>query len=192
MATNYPGAIDSFPTPNAGSSLDSPSHSGLHANINDASIALQKNLGIIKYVTSDVVNDNATPNTLQNVTGLSVALTSGKTYFFEVKCLYTANASTTGSRWTINGPTFDFLSYESKYSLAATTRTINARLTAYQLPASSNATSSDANGGGNFAQLEGIIKPNANGNLVVQFASEVASAAITAKPGSFIRVQELI
>jgi len=192
MATNYPGAIDSFATPTPTSSLDSPSHSQLHKDVNDASIALQKNLGIIKYLTTDVVNNDANANTLIDIPALSVPLTSGKAYFFEIACLFTTEVATTGSRWTINGPTAEVLNYESWYTASGTTRTSNTQITAYQLPAASNATANTTNGGGNIAKMQGIVKPSADGNLVVQFASEVSSSAITAKPGSFIRVQELV
>lgn len=45
MATNYPGALDSFTNPSAGDALDSPSHAGQHADANDAIEAVQTELG---------------------------------------------------------------------------------------------------------------------------------------------------
>ena len=45
MATNFPGAIDSFTNPTSGDTLDSPSHAAQHANINDAMVAVQTRLG---------------------------------------------------------------------------------------------------------------------------------------------------
>ncbi len=45
MATNFPGSLDSFTNPTSGSTLDSPSHAGQHANINDAMEAVQAKLG---------------------------------------------------------------------------------------------------------------------------------------------------
>jgi hypothetical protein len=41
MATNFPGGIDTFVNPNATSSLDSPSHSGLHTDLGDAMTAVE-------------------------------------------------------------------------------------------------------------------------------------------------------
>jgi hypothetical protein len=41
MATNFPGGIDTFVNPNATSSLDSPSHSGLHTDLGDAVTAVE-------------------------------------------------------------------------------------------------------------------------------------------------------
>ena len=45
MATNFPGSLDSFTNPTSSSTLDSPSHAGQHANINDAVEAVQAKLG---------------------------------------------------------------------------------------------------------------------------------------------------
>jgi hypothetical protein len=44
MATNFPGGIDTFVNPNATSSLDSPSHAGLHTDMGDAMTAVQTQL----------------------------------------------------------------------------------------------------------------------------------------------------
>lgn len=45
MTTAYPGALDTFTNPGAGSLVTSPSHSAQHANINDAMAAVQATLG---------------------------------------------------------------------------------------------------------------------------------------------------
>jgi hypothetical protein len=138
--------------------------------------------------TQNTVNNNASANTLADVTGLAFAVTSGESYYFEAVIMYTAAATSTGSRWTINGPANPtYLYYNSEYSLAATTQTIN-YASAYQIPAASNATSLAA---GNTAWITGIIKASSNGILQVQFASEISGSAITALTGSFIRYQRL-
>lgn len=129
---------------------------------------------------ADVINNNATANTLADCTGLSFAVTSGTRYRFYALIWYTSAAATTGSRWTLNGPTVTNLAYTSRYQLTATTNTLN-NATAYSIPAASNATSLTA---GNIAIIEGTILPSANGTVVVRFASEVASSAITCKAGS--------
>jgi hypothetical protein len=72
------------------------------------------------------------------------------------------------------------MAYKSTYTLTATTLTTNFA-TAYSIPAASNATSIVA---GNIAIIEGTILPSAAGTVVVRFASEVASSAITCKAGS--------
>lgn len=137
-------------------------------------------------LASDVTNNNATPNTIADVTGLSFAVTAGETYWFRAVIAYTAAATTTGSRWSVNGPgSPTALRYESTYSLTATTQTTNRGLSAYDTPAASNATSAAT--GANTAVVEGFITPSANGTVIIRFASEVASSAIVAKAGSLLQ-----
>lgn len=137
---------------------------------------------------SDVTNNNAVANTIADVTGLSFAVTAGNKYFFEFIIPYTAAATTTGSRWTINGPaTPTLLAYRSWYPLTATTETNNAA-TAYDIPAASNASSLTA---GNVAVIKGIIQPSANGTVIARFASEVSSSAIVAKAGATVFYQQV-
>lgn len=138
---------------------------------------------------SDVTNNNAVANTIADVTGLSFSVTSGKFYWFEFHIAYTSAATTTGSRWSISGPASPtYLTYASWYSLTSTTRTENNHLQAYDVPAASNATSAAT--GNNYARIEGIIRPSADGTVIARFASEVANSAIVAKAGSFLRYQQ--
>lgn len=132
----------------------------------------------IDFLTSNAVNNNGTANTIANVTGLEFAVASGVTYKFKFFIVYTSAATATGSRWSINGPTTTTLHYQSEYALTTTSRTFNTGLSAYNLPASCNATS--ASTGSNIAIIEGIITPSAAGTVTARFASEVASSAITA------------
>lgn len=138
------------------------------------------NYGTLVTLGSDVINNNATANTLADCTGLSFAVTSGTRYRFYALIWYTSAATATGSRWTLNGPSATDMAYQSTYTLTATTLTANTA-TAYSIPAASNATSLTA---GNIAIIHGTILPSANGTVVVRFASEVASSAITCKAGS--------
>jgi hypothetical protein len=142
-------------------------------------------------LTADVANGNVTANTMADVTGLSFAVTAGSTYWFRFFIQYTANATTTGSRWAVNGPaTPTLLIYKSEYSLTTTTRTINEGNSAYDIPAASNATSAATTS--NIAWVEGFITPSANGTVIARFASEVSSVNITAKAGSILHWQQVI
>jgi hypothetical protein len=140
-------------------------------------------------LSSNVVNNNATANTMQDVTGLSFPVLAGRTYYFQFQIQYSAAATTTGSRWSINGPSFTRLNYISEYSLTTTTSTRNAQNTAYNVPAASNASS--ATTGSNWAMIEGMITPSADGTVVASFASEIANSAITALAGSVVYYQQL-
>lgn len=145
--------------------------------------------GILRAVLlADIVNASAVANTLADVTGLSFPVAAGKRYRFFFAVDYTAAAVTTGSRWTISGPATTRLSYRSQYTLTATTQTSNEGLSAYNVPAAANASSVVA---ANLAIIEGMVTPSAPGTVIVRFASEVASSAITAKAGSFVEYAEI-
>ena len=137
---------------------------------------------------SDVTNNNATANTIADVTGLSFPVVAGTKYYFKFWINYTSAATGTGSRWAVNGPSLTSITLKSVYSLAATTQTQNT-VTGYDLPAAANATS--ASTAGNWAILEGIIECSAYGSVIARFASEVSSSAIVAKAGSFVEYTAL-
>lgn len=137
----------------------------------------------IVVLGSNVVNNNAVANTIADVTGLSFPVVAGETYWFEFVIPYSSAATTTGSRWSINGPAITRLNCRSEYTLAATTTTVNS-ITAYDIPAASNATSLTV---GNVATIWGIITPSANGTVIARFASEVSSSAVTALAGATCR-----
>lgn len=143
----------------------------------------------IAVLGADVTNNNATANTIADVTGLSFPVVAGNRYRFRFVIPYTSAATGTGSRFSINGPASPTeLAYQSNYSLSATSETINRALTAYDLPAAANAQSLTS---GNIAIIEGIIRPSADGNVIARFASEVASSAIVAKAGAFVEYEQL-
>lgn len=138
----------------------------------------------ITVMSQDVVNNNATLNTIADVTGLSFPVTAGEMYWFEFVIPYTSAVTSTGSRWSINGPgSPTLLNYRSEYTLTATTTTVNSA-TAYDTPAASNASSLTA---GNVATIWGYIKPSQNGTVIARFASEIANSAITALAGATVR-----
>lgn len=138
----------------------------------------------------DVINNNSVANTIADVTGLSFPVTAGRTYYFRFVIRYTAAATTTGSRWSINGPgSPTFLAYRSRWGLtaAATSGTdvmTECNCIAYDTPTASNASSPATTG--NVAVIEGIITPSADGSVIARFASEITNSAITAKAGSVV------
>lgn len=156
--------------------------------VNSANIPISNNLNTV-VLSADVVNNNAVANTIADVTGLSFAVTSGNVYWFRFSIMYTSAISTTGSRWSINGPAVTYLAYTVQAALAATTITIGNYGT-YNQPAAASATApADLVG---MVTIEGIIKPSANGTVIARFASEVLSSAITAKAGSILNWVQVI
>lgn len=139
-------------------------------------------------LTGDITNNNAVANTLADVTGLAFTVEAGVEYAFRFVVKYTSAATTTGSRWTLNGPALTALYGRSQYTLAATTITTN-HFSAYGVPAAANASSLTA---GNLAVIEGTIACSAAGDVQLRFASEIASSAIVAKAGSYVDYGPLI
>lgn len=135
-------------------------------------------------LAEDVANAEAVANTIASVTGLSFPVVADETYWFKFVIPYTSAATTTGSRWSIDGPAAPtMLNYTSRYTIDATSQTVN-YATAYDIPAASNATSLTA---GNVAVIEGHIKPSVDGTVIARFASEVTVSAITAKAGALLQ-----
>jgi hypothetical protein len=136
-------------------------------------------------LSTDVTNNNGTANTMQDITGFSFPVSAGETYYFKFTIQYTSAATTTGARFSINGPASPTaLRFHSRYSLTATTETLNHGLSAYDTPAGANAT--PAATGSNIAIIEGFITPSAAGTVIARFASEVASSAVIARAGSLL------
>lgn len=163
------------------------SNSGaLKNSINQGSNSISSGMNI-SLLGQNVVNNNAVANSIADVTGLSFPVANGSTYWFKFLIRYSSAATTTGSRWSINGPSFSALNYQSIYTLAATTITTN-NATAYDIPAASNATSLTV---GNIAMIEGIITVTADGSVIARFASEVANSAITALAGSLVYYRDI-
>jgi hypothetical protein len=152
----------------------------------DFSVVAAVNAMNLVALTADVTNNNVSANTIANITGLSFAVTAGQSYWWRASIAYTAAATATGSRFSVNGPASPtFLAYKSEYSLTTTTNTVNEGLSAYDQPAASNATSAAT--AANTAIIEGVIRPSADGNVIMRFASEVSGSAITAKAGSLLQ-----
>lgn len=131
----------------------------------------------ISFLSGNVINNNAPANTIADVTGLSFPVVANSTYRFKFFIVYTSAATTTGSRWSINGPATTFVNYNSNYTLTATSQTANSGVAAYDKPSGASASSLAS---GNIAIIEGIIRPSANGTVIARFASEISASAITA------------
>jgi hypothetical protein len=130
-----------------------------------------------KFLPANVTNNNVTANTIADVTGLSFDVLSGVKYRFKFYITYTSAATTTGSRWCINGPTTSILFYQSEYPSSTTARAFNNSLTTYNVPTGSSGASGTNS---NIAIIEGVLTPSANGTIIARFASEITSSAIIA------------
>lgn len=135
---------------------------------------------------ADQTNNNATANTMQDVTGLSFAVVAGTRYWFEFMVVYSAAATTTGIRLGINGPASPtLLALRFDGSLTSTSRGFSEGVSTYDggtvLPTSA------ATGLANIGTVQGLIQPSVDGTVIARFASEVSSSAVVIRAGSMVR-----
>lgn len=144
-----------------------------------------------QILPANVVNAKATANRLIDVRELQFSVREGQRYWFNYTLMYTAAATTTGSRWSIYGPgSPTALRYISENSLTTTSKTTTEGHAAYDLPAASNGSSAAT--GSNIAIIEGFIdNPTCDGIVFPRFASEVLSSAITLLAGSRLEWQRM-
>ena len=116
--------------------------------------------------------------------GLNIAVTNAVPVRFKFVIAGVADATTTGGRFSLNGPAFTRLTYDARWNTTATAITGVAQGTSYDQTYSVG-TASDATN--NIALIQGIILPSANGTLALRASAEVASpGAITVKAGSSV------
>jgi hypothetical protein len=136
-------------------------------------------------LASDTANSTTS---FADVTGLTFAVTSGETYAFEAWVVYETAATTTGSKWAVNGPASPtILSYSVETPTAGTTSRLDFAST-YDGTSASNQT---AGIGQCLAKIEGVVKVSASGTFALRFGSEVGSSAVTAKAGSSMRYRKI-
>jgi len=147
-------------------------------------------LNKILRVTADVVNATTS---FADVTGLTQAILSGKKYAFEAHLIHQTNATTTGSRFGVNGPASPTLLIVQKISgetpgIAATNIAIGAA-TAYDTDGAASTTGPGATN--TLCILSGLIIPSADGTFAIRFQSEIAVASgLTVKAGSWMSIRE--
>lgn len=136
-------------------------------------------------LSSDVTNST---NILADVTGLSFPVKAKTLYWFRFFIRYTTPTTTTGALYTINGPAFNYLMYDSNLSATSNTSLINANLVAYD-----SGTVSSNTGVANMgrAYVTGMVEPSADGTIIARFRSEVNLSTVTTVRGSFVRYREL-
>lgn len=137
--------------------------------------------------TTDLANANATPDTLADITGLTYAVTAGDTYRFRAVIPFSSAATTTGARFTVNGPAMTAIGFVSRWTLSATTEFFG-----YFAALLGGAVQATALTVGNICVIEGRFIPSADGTFAIQFSSEVTVSAITALAGSTLEITKLI
>ena len=128
----------------------------------------------ISQKTVLAANVATTSATLVDVTNLSFAVAANKTYKFKFVIYYTANATGTGARFTINGPTFaaNGLYYTTSANIATTGGWAVQPQIAYN---SGTALGSSYTTALNLCIMEGTVATTASGTVIARFLTETAS-----------------
>jgi len=136
-------------------------------------------------VTSTV---NAT--TLENITGMTYAVVSGRTYHFEAYIPFAPGSATAGFKFGVNGPTVtDFRASIEVNNDASGLFVTSATITAVGQIAAGALASTAAQ----HAKIVGTITPSANGTLALQHTSNVAEGGVglTTHRGAMLKVLAL-
>jgi len=142
--------------------------------------SLKSDLGFNTAVLGTDIT-NATSTGYEDVTGLSFAVTSGKTYKWRATLGYTNSANI---QFAINGPAVTFNRYRFT-SAATSTGNLVSNQTTYNNP---NSTTAAVSG---VSTADGIIKPSANGTVIVRFRS-ASIGGLTVLAGSIIEWEEVL
>lgn len=152
----------------------------LNEQLRDNMLALRAQQPLTSRLTADVTNANAVAQTYA-ASGLAVTLEAGKAYHIKARGTYQSAATTTGLGLKLNGTaTATALRAWSKvWGVTALSSASLAEITAMggaQLTTATFAAATDY-----LFEIEGVIRVNAAGTFILEFASEVASSQVTIK-----------
>jgi len=163
-------------------------------SLNQGTNAAQSSGKTQVVLNSNQVNNNGTLNTWQDVTGLSFPVTGDgtNTYYFRFVIFATTNATATGFRFAVSGPTNNILGYTVTMPTSATTAAFNSVATYDSTTLQTGVAVATPNP--NIVIIEGYIRPTANGSVIARFACELAGPTnnVTVLQGSFVEYQEMI
>lgn len=152
-------------------------------------IPASNKLDVLKRVTADVTNATTS---WADITALETPIVSGKVYAFQAWLIHQTNATTTGARFGVTGPTMTILGsgfHQITASVTAATFGMSAAVTAADTgfvvettgPGAVNMT----------AIIGGYVAPSADGTFKMRCQSEVAIAGgLVVKAGSWLWLRE--
>jgi hypothetical protein len=141
---------------------------------------LKSDLGFNVAVLASNISNAGTAN-YEDVTGLSFPVTANKVYKWRATIAYT---NTANIAFALDGPAVTFNRYRFTTASTSTANLVNNQ-SAYNLPAG---TSAAVNG---VSTADGIIRPSANGTVVVRFRS-ASVGGLTVLAGSVIEWEEVL
>lgn len=143
---------------------------------------------LLRVAGSDYVNATTS---FSDITGLTCPVQSGKHYNFTAHLYNVNNASTTGSRFAVNGPSMTgMIAGDINVYTPGATAGVFAAGSATALDTALEATTTGSTSV-RLSIVSGWINPSADGTFAIRGASEIAVAAgLTVKVGSWCQVWE--
>lgn len=182
-----------------GDKLEYSDKSGFKVITNSGSIRTITNTESTQLINSGLsvvsLPDDLTVNTYatmpEKTTGFGFPVNSGKRYYFRYLLFFDVDATTTGSKWNLNFPTWStFITLQIWQSLTTTTFTIYNGQSITTSPTTANATSPSTTG--NQVFIEGVIFAETNNFIDLSFSCELGSPSfLTLKAGSFLTYNEI-
>lgn len=202
MAAEYPGTIPTIANNKADATTMASDHPAHHNKLADEVVAIATELGTdpagaetdvvtrlgkmprFLELTSDATTVVGTAYA-DAASGLNIAVTNGTPVRFQYMIFWLANATTTGARFSLNGPSFTRFVYHIRWNTTATTMTVSTGQTTAYDNNHTVGTASDATN--NVAIIEGLLLPSASGTLALRAGAEIASpGSVTVKSGSSV------
>lgn len=136
---------------------------------------------LVRKTADQTINGTA----FQDITDLSFAIVANTTYYFIFFITFQSTTTTTGHGWSVNGPAVSLLNYRVNYQTIA-------NATAGAMPhrkdvaydAMAALTSTITLNVNLLVQIEGVIRPSANGTLAARVRSELANNNLTVRADS--------
>jgi DNA-binding transcriptional LysR family regulator len=125
-----------------------------------------------------------TATALADVTGLSFAVLANRSYTFQFWIRFSSAATTTGAQFAVNAPANSYIVYRTETSLTAAAAGAPTVRTARAVNIGTASASSDSIGGNLLCLVQGMVRPSADGTLIVRCGTEVAASGITVRSGS--------
>ena len=137
--------------------------------------------GQLVKITGDVPT---TSSSLSDVTGLSFNLLANRYYSFLFWLRFQSSTLTTGIQYALNAPANTFIDYRVDIPITAAAAGAPTSRTARAVNIGSPSASVDAITSDLVATISGVVRPTANGVLIVRQASEINTSSVTTKAGS--------
>jgi hypothetical protein len=138
--------------------------------------------GAIVKLSADLAAFTATA--LADATGLSFAVLANRSYSFQFWIRFSSAATTTGAQFAVNAPANSYIVYRTETSLTAAAAGAPTFRTAIAVNTGTASASVNAANANMLAIIQGMVRPSADGTLIVRCGTEVAASGITVRSGS--------